>query len=222
MCHDKIIKQVFFTTRLKRTIISKFEKNLTSYPYICEYLKNRYEHFHSYRDTLIRIYDNGQERTCKYCGISIPYTSKGNFCCKEHKSLSAKEAIKKTCIERYGVDNVAKVKEFINKAVQNSDYAARQKKIKETCKQRYGVDNILKTKEVILASHTKEVIEKQKGSRKSTCIKRYGVDNVSKLKEVKDKIKETCNQRYGVDNVFQLDDIKKKSIKTCIEKYGVE
>ena len=216
MSHDEIIKQVFFTTRLKRTVISKFEKNLASYPYICEYLKNRYEHFHSYRDTLIRIYDNGQERTCKYCGISIPYTNKGNFCCKEHKSLSAKEAVKKTCIERYGVDNVAKVKEFINKAVQNSDYVARQKKIKETCKQRYGVDNILKTKEVILASHTKEVIEKQKGSRKSTCIKRYGVDNVSKLKEVKDKIKETCNQRYGVDNVFQLDDIKKKSIMYLI------
>lgn len=222
ICHDEIIKQVFFTTRLKRTVIRKFEKNLVSYPYICEYLKNRYEHFHSYRDTLIRIYDNGQERTCKYCGISIPYTNKGNFCCKEHKSLSAKEVVKRTCIERYGVDNVAKVKEFINKAVQNSDYVARQKKIKETCKQRYGVDNILKTKEVILASHTKEVIEKQKGSRKSTCIKRYGVDNVSKLKKVKDKIKETCNQRYGVDNVFQLDDIKKKSIKTCIEKYGTK
>ena len=102
---DNLILKVFYTTRLRHTIINKFEHNLSKYPNICWYLENRYAYFFSYRDTLNRIYNKIEEQPiCKYCGIPISSISGSSFCCNEHKILYRKEISKQTCLEKYGVD----------------------------------------------------------------------------------------------------------------------
>ena len=40
MNHDLLISKVFYTTRIRKTIISKFEANLDKYTNIVYYLKN--------------------------------------------------------------------------------------------------------------------------------------------------------------------------------------
>ncbi len=55
MNHDLLISKVFYTTRIRKTIIAKFEANLDKYLNIVHYLKNRYATFFSFRETIFRI-----------------------------------------------------------------------------------------------------------------------------------------------------------------------
>ena len=57
MNHDLLISKVFYTTRIRKTIISKFEANLDKYSNIVYYLKNRYTSFFTFRETIFRIYN---------------------------------------------------------------------------------------------------------------------------------------------------------------------
>ena len=45
MNYDHLISKVFYTTRIRKTIIAKFEANLDKYPNIVHYLKTRYTTF---------------------------------------------------------------------------------------------------------------------------------------------------------------------------------
>ena len=107
-----------------------------------------------------------------------------------------RESYKKTCLEKYGVEN----------AFQSTEA---QEKHKQTCLQKYGVENI---------SQLADVKEKKKQSS----LKRYGVENPNQSQEVKNKIKATCLERYGVENFLQSDEAKEHYKATCLEKYGVE
>ena len=88
MNHDLLISKVFYTTRIRKTIISKFEANLDKYSNIVRYLKTRYTTFFTFRETIFRIYNKlDNPKLCSYCGIEIPYTIASDYCSKEHRKL---------------------------------------------------------------------------------------------------------------------------------------
>lgn len=119
--------------------------------------------------------------------------------------------VKKTNLERYGVENIRQCKEINDKIAQTnlerygsiSPFGNKevQEKTKQTFETNYGCH----------PRSTKEVQEKQK----QTCLKKYGVDNVSKLQEIKDKIGESNREAYST-NIPQ-----QKTKQTCLDKYGV-
>lgn len=124
-----------------------------------------------------------------------------------------KERYRKTCMDKYGVDNYIKTDEFKETYI-------------KTCMDKYGVENYSLTDEF-----------KQKYMM--TCMDRYSVENYSMINECKDKIKEchgmwyfqtddfkkkckkTCIERYGFESYSQTNEFKEKFKKTCINRYGV-
>lgn len=89
------------------------------------------------------------------------------------QSEEIKQKIKDVIFNRYGVDNVNKLKDF-------------RDKIELTRKERYG-------------EHKELIVEKAK----ATFINHYGVDNPQKNVKIREKTKNTCLQRYGgVPNCF--------------------
>ncbi len=113
-----------------------------------------------------------------------------------HKDILTHEKYKKTCLERYGVDNYKKTDES-------------KEKYKKTCLERYGVDNYSKTAE-FNEKYTKTMLEN------------YGVNHFSYTDEYKEKCVKTNLDRYGVDNYSKCDEYKEKCIKTNLDKYGVK
>lgn len=104
--------------------------------------------------------------------------------------------VKKTCIDRYGEDNIMKTN-------------CGKNKLSNSLIEKYGVEHYSKTDEY-------------KEKYKKTCQDKYGVDNSFQVEEFKEKIKKTCQDKYGVDYPQQSKEILDKSIKSNIEKYGVE
>lgn len=211
--YDNIIINCFFTTKLRRKIISKFENNLDKYCNISNYLQHRYNNFENYRATLYRIFNHIEILPkCKYCGCELTYeqSTKSQFCCQKHRRLYQVEQTKQTCLNRYGVNNVMQLDNVKQKIINNTDYNKRNIKLKQTLLKKYNVDNAGKLENTIQKSHSKEAITKRIKTYKETCIKRYGVDNVAKTNEVQNKIKQTCLKKYGVTNVFASDIVKLK------------
>lgn len=117
----------------------------------------------------------------------------------QHPSIAAKisaarsdsqnqEMIKKTCQEKYGVDNPFQAEIFKNKT-------------KETLLEKYGVDHPLKSDTI-------------KEKLKETNIERYGCENPWQNEQVREKIAQTNLEKFGVRNPQQNDDIKNKSVQT--------
>ena len=127
--------------------------------------------------------------------------------------------IKKTNLEKYGVENVSQIQAVKEKKKQTCldnhgvEYPVQSKEIqektKETNLEKYGVENV---------SQSEAIKEKTK----KTNLERYGVENVSQIQEVKEKKKETCLKNFGVDFPFQSEKIREKSRLTNLEKYGFE
>lgn len=127
-----------------------------------------------------------------------------------HKKV---EKIKRTNLEKYGVENVFQSKEVKEKIKQDNiekfgvEYNFQRAdvidKIKQTKLERYGdagYHNIEKMKE--------------------TDFKKYGGYHISN-EQVREKIKCTNLNKHGAENVFQSDVIKNKISNTIQEKYGV-
>jgi hypothetical protein len=155
---------------------------------------------------------------CEYSKTFIMLYKIGAFCekCTKNKRY---EKVKKTCIERYGVDNPQQSQKVKDKSKQTciEKYGVKnpsqsqevRDKFKQTCIDKYGVEN---------PSQSQEVRDKFK----QTCIDKYGVKNPSQTQEVRDKFKQTCIKKYGVEHSSQSQEVKNKSKQTCIKKYGVE
>jgi len=140
---------------------------------------------------------------CPVCGGDVEFKYGGfkKYCSSKcRKSKIGKDLvfnkIKKTNLEKYGVENVAQSDEV-------------KSKVKKTNLEKYGVESHLQSDDVKLKI-------------KKTNLKKYGVENVAQSDEVKSKIKKTNLEKYGVENVAQSDEIKSKIKKTNLEKYGVE
>ncbi len=185
--------------------------------------------------------------TCNECSIKNGIIKQKNKIiekCKNNPQYlnEIQEKYKKTCLEKYGVDNAFKSEEIKNK-------------IKETNIEKYGVEHVLKS-EIIKDKMKKTNLEKYgvenpfqseecKEKSKQTCLEKYGREYAMQNKIIQDKVKETClekygteyasqNQdiineikknnltKYGVETALKLNEFKEKSKQTCLEKYGVD
>lgn len=138
---------------------------------------------------------------CDYCGTDFKmrmysYTacsSSGKIACCKCKAEKAKEfnlknygvknvmqreevrdKFKNTLLTKYGVDSPLKNKEFLEKALKNTNQNEKVEKTKKTCLLKYGVDNPAKNKEIA-----------QKA--KNTCLKKYGGFSSQCDKEIRQK-----------------------------------
>jgi hypothetical protein len=146
--------------------------------------------------------------TCEVCGKSFEIhgriDSHNKTCSEECRYVSAKLNTdvtaatlhtKETLLEKYGVDNVAKLPQVKEKA-------------KATTKAKFGVDYYTQTQEY-------------KDRVRETARAKYGVNHPASAQQAKDKRIQTVREKYAVDNVFQTDSVKQKSRNTNLDKYGV-
>jgi hypothetical protein len=165
----------------------------------------------------------------------------GGCYCKFHTKENSKVKVKKTCLERFGVETPLQ-SEII------------KEKIKKTMVENYGVENPLQSE--IVKAKSKETCLKKYGveyslqsqivreKSKKTMVENYGVENPSQNEEIQNKKKDTiknkfgdeglansiitnkrrttCLKIYGVENQFQSEIIKEKIKNTMVENYGVE
>lgn len=103
--------------------------------------------------------------------------------CKKCLTEISKQRRQKTCIEKYGVDNIRK-----------------SEKYKEHCKQlyleKYGVENISQAKEI-------------KKKKEQTYLEHFGVKNPKQSKEVKEKTRQTWLSKTSEE----IRDIRRKASK---------
>lgn len=161
----------------------------------------------TFTEILFRIKYNIKRNYCNICGKPTYFkgiawykkTGKlyADFCsCKcSMNSNETKETYKKSCIDKYGVDNPMKNKNVINKG-------------KETCKNKYGV---------VRAS----LLKKYQDKVKETNIKRYGVEVPLQNKEINKKWHETCYMNFGTYSPLANKEIYNKTEETTYKKYGV-
>ena len=148
------------------------------------------------KDTFLKKY-NGNPSKCKEVIEKIKKTNLERYGVENpFQSKQIQEKIKKTNVERYGVETVTQNKEVIQK-------------MKKTNLERYGAEN---------PSQSKQIKEKIK----QTNLSKYGVEHPLQNKEVIEKVKKTNMARYGSENTFQVEEFKEKSKITNMEKYGVE
>ena len=108
----------------------------------------------------------------------------------------AKIVRKKTNIEKYGCEYVAKTEES-------------KRKTKEYFIKKYGVENpsYCQDNKKKISIKNKENAKIRMAKTRETCLKRYGVDNYTKTNECKEKRKKTCLKRYGVETPLLRKDV---------------
>ena len=170
--------------------------------------------------------------TCVICGklfeVDVRARKAGHTCSKEcqytyatqQRDVPAEhEKLRATLLEKYGVDNPAKIPGSVEKAkatmrekygtdwyTQTEDY---KEKVAQTCMETYGVDHHLKS----------DVVKKK---RQATVQAVYDVDNVFQSDEIKEKSRQTLLRDYGVENPSQSPEIQARRARNMLEKYGVD
>ena len=139
--------------------------------------------------------------------------------CKNCTKKNREVKFRKTCVEKYGVENPLQSEEI-------------RQKMKETCVEKYGVENPFQSEEIKqkirdtnVRNHGVEIplqSEEIKQKMKETCVEKYGVENPLQSEEIRQKMKETCVEKYGVENPFQSEEIKRKVREAYVENLGVE
>jgi len=150
---------------------------------------------------------------CKNCGTIVNFSKRqgknkgyNSFCsasCKItyiNKNIDAdvkkyrKESIRKTSLEKYGVEHFSKSSEI-------------KKKKRDTYLDRYGVDNPSK-------------LENVKERKKETCVKNYGVDNPSKSIEIHSK-KSSSSRNKKVESpngkIYKVDGYEHLALKELFQ-----
>ena len=159
-----------------------------------ELVKN-YENVNVTRDT--KIYGNcNTNNCCETFAKSLRYMIKYGAYCKKCTYIKQQINIKKTNLEKYGVEN----------PLQNEQVKT---KIKQTNLQKYGVE---------YASQSNDAKEK----RRNTNLEKYGVEHTCKLSHVIEKLKESNLNKYNSEYPFQSSKYQEIFKAKCLEKYGVE
>jgi hypothetical protein len=166
----------------------------------------------------------------------------GGAYCKECALKNSKEKIKKTNLEKYGVEysfQSSKVKDkikdtLIQKYGVNNPSLSEEIKSKrdKTNIERRGVKNPFQDKEVKekskitnLNKYGVEYVASSKGhieQRKLTNKQKYGVEYTLQNKDIRTKGDITIKEKYGVDNISQLEETKQKVKDTNNKKFGVD
>ena len=150
-----------------------------------------------YYDTYFKKENEG---ICPVCGKETSYksfsTGYTKYCpCCTFKSDDVKEKIKKTNLERRGVEYPSQSKDV-------------QEKTKKVSLERYGVDNPAKSEEV-------------KNKVKKTNLKKYCKEYYSQTDEYREKVKQTSLEKYNTEHFLQSDVVKGKIMNTVIDRYDV-
>lgn len=175
--------------------------------------ETRYDNFDD-RYKFLRIGGNEKNYKCPYCN-NIKKMAQSRLCdtcgdiscikqnqhrvktemnknMDEQTKINKREKMKKTCLEKYGVE-----------------YSTQSRQMKEkssnTKLERYGNEKYVN-------------IEKRIKTNKE----KYGGNAPLCDENVKNKMLETNIRRYGVYNVFQNEDVKSQIIETNIRRYGVK
>jgi len=155
------------------------------------------------------VYGLKEFPVCKICGKSLRKKIVQNFffgyakycgpSC-QNKDPKVKNAIKKTCIEKYGVDSYAKTE------------AGRKSR-----RDRW-IGYIPKEKHIQRLTHEERcaIQKKNREKYKKTMMERYGVENSGQLQQQKEGIK-----RF-MSNTIKVENARKKMIETIKNNYGVE
>jgi len=159
----------------------------------------------------------GKEKEIKYQKYNKNISNDGYYACS---NLCSSEKRKKTCLEKYGVDNPfksEKIKEKI-KVINFKKYGVEHFFQSEICKEL--LDNYLKEKggeKIINAFQLEEIKEKIK----KTCLKKYGNEIYVKSEDFYNK-KNKYLIEQSVENAFQIEEVKEKIKKTNLKKYGFD
>jgi hypothetical protein len=129
------------------------------------------------------------------------------------------EKQKQTVRNRYGVENVATLKEVqetIKKTnlerfgteASSRSLVVQEKKLR-TIRERYGVDNVMQVDNI------REKVEK-------TCLEKFGFKHAASSETVKDATKKTNLDLYGCPYPMQNIDVKRKRLETFRERFSVD
>jgi hypothetical protein len=176
---------------------------------------------------MVYIIINGDIGLCYNCKINRPkfISNKSGYkkYCSSKCSNSDIDTIenkKKTCLERYGVENpshINEVKDKISYASKNQSEYSKIKR-KETMLDKYGVSSNIFRGDVIVKRNEKlkdiDVITK----RKETNIEKYGVSNPMMSDIVKNSFKKTCFKNWENSHFRRSDKFKNKQLYTHIDK----
>lgn len=167
--------------------------------------------------------DGPHYKNCSVCGKEFEFDPKTQLnkstCSKEcfvklqlsHRNIEEeKKKQKKSLLEKYGVDNSAKIPGSIEKAKKTSlekyghEWYTQTDEYKErarvTSLEKYGTEHWLSNEATI-------------SKRKSTCLEKYGSENVFSSDYGKSKIRGTLLDSYNVTNPSQVAEFRKKAIK---------
>jgi hypothetical protein len=144
-------------------------------------------------------------KVCSFISSNIGYTKTCSRSCGK-KTDAYKAKVKKTCLEKYGVENPAQ-----------SDVV--KDKMKSTVVERYGVEHasqnsIVKEK---IRNKSKANWKKVSVRMKQASYEKYGVDHFLKAQDIIDKRKSTLIEKYGVDNISKSPLFKELKKKKSIE-----
>ena len=199
-------------------------------------------------ERLYRFYHPDVDNVCKTCGRPTAYLSFikgfGVHCSTKCSAIDndTKEKLKKTSLEKYGVESPNQANSVKAKAratfmerygVENPrQYEAFKEKARQTSMKNYGVSHPMLSEEV--RENIKQIFMEKYGvenpmlseevreKAKKTCMERYGVEYTGQIPESRVKFKETCMERYGVETPLQNPEIMRKVNNTNIKKYGVK
>lgn len=177
----------------------------------------------SFEEYIVKYYYNGIYPTCSVTGKKLSFKShklgpwfsnysSNSFPRKEHTNESKdkiREGIKKSSLEKYGVDNVFK-----------ADWC--KEKIKKTNLEKYGVENPMQNKSIsskIDYNKSYETIEKTK----KTNLERYGKETVWGSNHFVKIYKENFIKNHGEIHPMHVKEFREKCAlgvrKTMIEKF---
>jgi len=140
----------------------------------------------------------------RFITLEKGYSTSCFKCCM--KDPSNIDKMKKTMIEKYGVENAAQLSSVIEKR-------------KETSLKRYGVESTNqlesikeKKKNTLLNNYGEAGLghDSINQKKKLTNLEKYGKEWATQVSQVQDKRKDTCLEKYGVDNVMKVEEVKKK------------
>ena len=175
-----IIKQTFNCNYIKTKLITD---DISKY---LDEILSEYPNFKSKKNVIYAILNDidFNDYTCTKCGKKFNFNknNRTKICpiCRmkiTQKSEECKEKIRKTCLEKYGVDHPWKSEKI-------------KEKIKNTNLKKYGFEHSSQN-------------DKIKSKQIKTCQERYGKNSPTQVKEIKDKQVKTTLEKYKVKNYFQ-------------------
>ena len=112
--------------------------------------------------------------------------------CKNCTKKNREVKFRKTCVEKYGVENPLQSEEI-------------RQKVKETCVEKYGVENPFQSEEI-------------KRKVREAYVENLGVENPMQNEQIKQKMRDTNVEKYGVEHAMQNPDILNQAQKAAFKR----